>query len=80
MIDLSKRTVKLPELCNTQRSPQILLMMKTPSLRKHPFLLALRSWERFARRDVCDSGVKIPYTDDANQCLYNKSGSHGGSK
>ena len=25
------------------------------SLRKHPFLLALRRWERFARRDVCDS-------------------------
>ena len=26
------------------------------SLRKHPFLLALRRWERFARRNVCDSG------------------------
>ena len=25
------------------------------SLRKHPFLLALRRWGRFARRNVCDS-------------------------
>ena len=31
------------------------------SLRKHPFLLALRRWERFARRNVCDSATKIPY-------------------
>ena len=27
---------------------------KHPSLRKHPFLLALRHWERFVRRNVCD--------------------------
>ena len=47
------------------------------SLRKHPFLLALRRLGRFARRNVCDSVAKIPYTDDANQCLHNKSGSHG---
>ena len=26
------------------------------SLRKQPFLLALRRWGRFARRNVCDSG------------------------
>ena len=31
------------------------------SLRKHPFLLALRRWERFARRNVCDSATEIPY-------------------
>ena len=31
------------------------------SLRKHPFLLALRRWGRFARRNVCDSATKIPY-------------------
>ena len=31
------------------------------SLRKHPFLLALRPWGRFARRNVCDSATEIPY-------------------
>ena len=30
-------------------------------LRKHPFLLALRRWGRFARRNVCDSATEIPY-------------------
>ena len=39
-----------------------------PSLRKHPFLLALRRWRRFTRRKF--------HTDDANQCLHNESGSH----
>ena len=33
----------------------------TTSLRKHPFLLALRRWGRFARRNVCDSATEIPY-------------------
>ena len=27
------------------------------SLRKHPFLLAVRRWGRFARRNVCDSAT-----------------------
>ena len=31
------------------------------SLRKHPFLLALRCWGRFARRNVCNSATEIPY-------------------
>ena len=31
------------------------------SLRKHPFLLALRRWGRFARRNVCDSATDILY-------------------
>ena len=31
------------------------------SLRKHPFLLALRRRGRFARRNVCDSATEIPY-------------------
>ena len=31
------------------------------SLRKHPFLLALRHWGRFARRNVCVSATEIPY-------------------
>ena len=32
---------------------------KAHSLRKHPFLLALRRWGRFARRNVCDSATEI---------------------
>ena len=31
------------------------------SLQKHPFLLALRQWGCFARRNICDSATKIPY-------------------
>ena len=31
------------------------------SLRKHPFLLALCRWRRFARRNVCNSATEIPY-------------------
>ena len=31
--------------------------MKCDSLRKHPFLLALRCWGRFTRRNVCDFGT-----------------------
>ena len=31
------------------------------SLRKHPFLHALRRWGRFVRRNVCDSATEIPY-------------------
>ena len=46
------------------------------SLRKHPFLLALRHWGRFARRNVCDSATETPYWW-RNQCLHNESGSHG---
>ena len=34
---------------------------KRYSLRKHPFLLALRRWGRFARRNVCDSAKEISY-------------------
>ena len=30
------------------------------SLRKHPFLVALRRWGRFTRRNVCDSAAEIP--------------------
>ena len=31
------------------------------SLQKHPFLLALHRWRRFARRNICDSVTEIPY-------------------
>ena len=31
------------------------------SLQKHPFLLALRCWGRFARRKICNSAAEIPY-------------------
>ena len=50
---------------------EIILLWKDShciSLRKHPFLLALCHWQRFAWKF---------HTDDANQCLHNKSGSHG---
>ena len=36
-------------------------VMFLTSLRKHPFLLALCCWGRFAWRNVCDSGTAIPY-------------------
>ena len=42
------------------------------SLRKHPFLLALRRWGRSAPQR------QKFHTDDAIQCLHNKSISHGG--
>ena len=46
------------------------------SLPKHPFLRALRRW------DVSHGGTSATqrwkfHTDDANQSLHNKSGSHG---
>ena len=46
------------------------------SLRKHPFLLALRRWGRFTRRTSATQRQKF-HTDDVNHCLLNKSGSHG---
>ena len=36
-------------------------LLGPPSLRKHPFLLALRRRGRFARRNVFDSAAEIPY-------------------
>ena len=33
---------------------EVLKCLEEVSLRKHPFLLALRRWGRFARRNVCD--------------------------
>ena len=40
-----------------------LILFNAPfdSLQKHPFLLALCRWGRFAQRNVCDSGEEIPY-------------------
>ena len=52
------------------------VFLYTRSLRKHQFLLALRSCGRFVPRNVCDSAAEIPYWW-RNQCLHNKSGSHG---
>ena len=49
---------------------------KSVSLRKHLFLLVRHSWGRFARRNIWNSARQF-HTDDANQCLHNKSGSHG---
>ena len=49
---------------------------KSVSLRKHLFLLVRRSWGRFAQRNIWNSAQQF-HTDDANQCLHIKSGSHG---
>ena len=56
-------------------SPTTVLIIN--SLRKHPFLLA-----DFTAGDVSRGGTSATqrhkfHTDDANQCLHNKSGSHG---
>ena len=55
---------------------RISVWIAASSLRKHPFLLALRRWGRFARKTSATQRQKF-HTDDANQCLHNKSGSHG---
>ena len=46
------------------------------SLRKHPFLLALRRWD-VSRGGTSATQRQKSHTDDANQFLLNKSGSHG---
>ena len=46
------------------------------SLRKHPFLLALRRWD-VSRRGTSATQRQKVHNDDANHCLHNKSGSHG---
>ena len=51
-------------------------MFPSFSLRKHPFLLALRLWD-VSRRGTSTTQRQKFHTDDANQCLHNKSGSHG---
>ena len=56
--------------------PYMIIILAHKRLRKHPFLLALRRRGRFVRRNVCDSAAEF-HTDDANQCLHNKSSSHG---
>ena len=43
-----------------------------------PFLLSPCRLGRFASRNVCTSAeTEIPCSNDVNQCLYHKSGSHG---
>ena len=54
-----------------------LVTRKWSSLRKHLFLLALRGWRRFARRNASATQRQKFHTDDANQCLLNKFVSHG---
>ena len=45
-------------------------------MRKHAFLRALRRWDVSRGRTSATQRQKF-HTDDANQCLHNKSGSHG---
>ena len=40
---------------------QMQKMVVSSNERKHPFLLTLRRWGRFAQRNVCDSATEIPY-------------------
>ena len=47
------------------------------SLRKHPFLLALLAAGDVSRGGTSATQRQKFHTDDANQCLHNKSGSHG---
>ena len=60
-----KTSVKhyLTDILQVQFRIIIVLGYKCYSLRKHPFLLALRRWGRFARRNVCDSATEIPSDD-----------------
>ena len=46
------------------------------SVRKHEFLRALRRWD-VSRGGTSATQRQKFHTDDANQCLHNKSGSHG---
>ena len=46
------------------------------SQRKHPFLLALRRWD-VSRGGTSATQRQKFHTDEANQCLHNKSGSNG---
>ena len=46
------------------------------SLRKHPFLRALRRWD-VSRGGTFTTQRQKFHTDDVNPCLHNKSGSHG---
>ena len=54
----------------------LVLLAFLGSLRKHPFLHALRRWGRSRGGTSATQRQKF-HTDDANQCLHNKSGSHG---
>ena len=58
-----KTSVKhyLTDILQVQFKIIIVLGYKCYNLRKHPFLLALRRWGRFGRRNVCDSATEIRY-------------------
>ena len=50
----------------------------TSSQRKQPSLLAPRRWRRFASRNRTSATQRQKFhTNHVNQCLHNKSGSHG---
>ena len=40
---------------------EVLFLLIVLSLRKHPFLHAVRRWGRFARRNVRELATEIPY-------------------
>ena len=70
---IQKLTLQIPAPCYSQRfTLRDSLKCQVPyfksstlgkerwSLQKHPFLLALRRWGHFARRNVCDTAAEIP--------------------
>ena len=54
-----------------------MISQSVSSLRKHPFLPALRAGDVSRGRTSSATQTQKFRTDDVNQCLYNKSGSHG---
>ena len=66
----------MPLLRQSSGNCQILTIKDTGSLQKHPFLLALRRRGRLGGGTSATQRQKF-HTDDANQCLHNKSSSHG---
>ena len=57
------RLLEIIIICHNQecRAGHFVGVTKGCSLRKQPFLLALRRWGRFVRRNVCDLAAQIPY-------------------
>ena len=62
-IDIAPLRSTLSGILHSKNWTMIFIGIRGPwlSLRKRPFLLALRRWGRFARRNVCDSATEIPY-------------------
>ena len=60
--ELTLATQTIPEITARKASVHSPKSFWSGSLRQQPFLLALRRWGGFARRNVCDSATEIPYS------------------